>query len=87
VTAVKPDAFSEAAKQYFSFLADEDFVGPVEDKNRLLYSFAVEVLHEIARSGHSMNLALQSQASVLRELLPLLSQAEASALLLKCHGR
>ena len=44
-------------------------------------------IREIARSRRTLRPVLQSQAAALRQLLPELTGARASDLLLKCHGR
>ena len=44
-------------------------------------------IKEIARTDHSLQLAVKSQASALRQLLPILAGSAKDALMLECHGR
>jgi hypothetical protein len=44
-------------------------------------------IRDIARSSHSLEKALASQASALRVLLPVLERPHAASVLLECHGR
>jgi hypothetical protein len=75
ITQIDGVVSSGTARASLDCLYAESGLGPAQD------------VRDIARSGHSLEVALISQAQALDRLLPVLSGSRGRALLDLCHGR